>query len=70
MPLDKSYTIFFEKKFQKALDELPEDIRSVFKAKMDYFRSNPKHPSLNTKPYAVSPKRLKQLGVESYADKK
>ena len=64
MPLDKSYTIFFEKKFQVALDELPENIKTAFKAKMDYFRSNPKHPSLNTKPYAVSLKRLKQLGVD------
>ena len=64
MPLDNSYKIFFEKRFQRVLDCLPEDIKVAFDAKTDYFRSNPKHPSLNTKSLTVSVKKLKQLGVD------
>lgn len=64
MPLDNSYTIFFEKRFQRALDGLPEDIKRAFNAKMDYFRNNPNHPSLNTKTLTVSLQKLKQLGVD------
>jgi len=31
---------------------------------MEYFRENPSHPSLNTKQYSVSKKKLKELGVD------
>ena len=64
MALDKSYKIFFERRFQRILDDLPEDVRKAFDAKMDYFKDNPNHPSLNTKPLAISVKKLKQLGVD------
>ena len=64
MPLDNSYTILFEKRFQRVLDKLPEDVKDAFNAKMDYFRSNPHYPSLNTKPLTVSVQKLKQLGVD------
>ena len=64
MLLDNSYKIFFERRFQKILDGLPEDIKSSFDAKMAYFQSNPKHPSLNTKILTISSKKLKELGVD------
>ncbi|MEK9177763.1 MAG: hypothetical protein AAB777_01430 [Patescibacteria group bacterium] len=59
MLLNNSYTIFFEKRFERVLDGLPHDIRKAFDAKMDYFRSNPNHPSLNTKLLTVSMQKLK-----------
>ena len=62
--LDDSYVIYIEKKFQKHLSNLPEDVKKVFDAKMNYFRQNPSHPSLNTKTYNVSKKKLKDLGVD------
>ena len=43
---------------------LPEDIKSSFDAKMAYFQSNPKHPSLNTKILTIGSKKLKELGVD------
>ena len=64
MPLDKTYTISFERKFQSVIDALPKDIKKVFDDKMGYFRDNPNHPSLNTKPLTVSKQKLKQLGVD------
>jgi mRNA-degrading endonuclease RelE of RelBE toxin-antitoxin system len=64
MTLDNSYTIFFEKRFQRTLDCLPDDIKRAFNAKMEYFRNNPNHPSLNTKALTVSVKKLKELGVD------
>ena len=64
MPLDSSYTIYREAKLEKCLSDLPEQVREVFDRKMIYFRDNPQHPSLNTKPYNVSNKKLKQLGVD------
>jgi len=62
MPLDNSYTILFEKRFKRVIDGLPEDVGKAFSAKMEYFRNNPNHPSLNTKPLTVSRQKLKQLG--------
>ncbi|MEI6305130.1 MAG: hypothetical protein WCP09_03915 [Candidatus Taylorbacteria bacterium] len=64
MTLDKSYAIFYEKRFPKILATLPEEIKSVFTSKMEFFRENPHHPSLNTKPITVSIQKLKQLGVD------
>lgn len=64
MLLNNSYTIFFERRFERILDGLPQDIRKAFDAKMDYFRGNPSHPSLNTKLLTVSVQKLKQLGVD------
>lgn len=62
--LDSSYTIYIEKRFDKCLKSLPEDVREVFDSKMEYFRKNPSHPSLNTKMYSVSAKKLRELGVD------
>jgi hypothetical protein len=64
MTLDNSYTIFYEKRFQRVLDNLPEDVERAFDAKMLYFKNNPNHPSLNTKTLTVSKQKLKQLGVD------
>jgi mRNA-degrading endonuclease RelE of RelBE toxin-antitoxin system len=61
---DTSYKIYFEKKFQRILNGLPEDVKRAFGAKLDYFRNNPSHPSLNTKLLIVSAQKLKQLGVD------
>src|SRR3989338_3831760 len=62
--LDNSYRIYVEKRFDRCLKNLPEDVRQVFHEKMEYFRNNPSHPSLNTKAYVVSKKKLKELGVD------
>ncbi len=62
--LDSSYTIFYEKRFQKSLDDLPEEIKEVFNEKLKYFKNNPNHPSLNTKLYNVSKKKLKELDID------
>ncbi|MFH1170296.1 MAG: hypothetical protein V1704_01930 [Candidatus Vogelbacteria bacterium] len=65
MPLlDNSYTIYLENRFNKYLENLPAKVKEVFDEKMEYFRNNPSHPSLNTKPYSVSGKKLKELGVD------
>ncbi len=62
--LDSSYTIYIEKRFDKCLKDLSEDVKEVFNEKMEYFRKNPLHPSLNTKAYNVGKKKLKELGVD------
>jgi len=62
--LDNTYTIFIEKRFDKYIRNLPPPIKQVFDEKLDYFKKNPYHPSLNTKPYSVSQKILKGLGVD------
>ncbi|MEK7200684.1 MAG: hypothetical protein AAB672_00940 [Patescibacteria group bacterium] len=62
--LDNTYTIFIEKRFERCVKNLPPDIKEVFDKKLDYFKKNPSHPSLNTKPYTVSQKTLKELGVD------
>lgn len=64
MMLDSFYSIFFEKRFERVLSNLPADVKKAFDAKMKYFRSNPSHPSLNTKLLTVSLQKLKQLGVD------
>ena len=64
MTLDKSYAILYEKRFQRILNDLPQDVMKAFDAKLEYFRNNPKHPSLNTKPLIVSDQKLRQLGVD------
>jgi len=65
MPLDNTYEIYTEKKFQKTIKKnLPGQLRKVFNRKLNYFKNNLNHPSLNTKPYNVSSKKLKSLGVD------
>ena len=63
-PLDNSYKIYLENRFHKYLKNLPPQVKKVFDEKMEYFRNNPSHPSLNTKPYSVSNKKLRELGVD------
>src|SRR3989344_7271326 len=62
--LDKTYTIFLDKKFDRCIKNLPGDIKEVFDRKLNYFKENPSHPSLNTKPYSVSQKILRSLDVD------
>ena len=62
--LDNSYKIFIDSKFEKSLRGLPKNVIDVFNEKMEYFRHNPSHPSLNTKQCSVSKSKLKELGVD------
>lgn len=62
--LDSTYNIFIEKRFERCVKNLPPNIKEVFDEKLNYFKNNPSHPSLNTKPYSVSQKTLKALGVD------
>ena len=62
--LDSSYKILYEKRLQKTLDSLPDDVKKVFNKKLEYFKNNPSHPSLNTKLYSVNQQVLSQLGVD------
>ena len=62
--LDSTYTILIDSGLDKILKKLPEDVRKVFNRKLEYFKSNPNHPSLNTKPYQVSEKFLKNLEID------
>lgn len=62
---DNSYSIATHEKFQKALGKnLPGNLRKIFNRKIEYLAANPRHPSLNTKPYLVSRAKLKELGVD------
>lgn len=59
------YKILVEPKFEKNIQKnLPSEYREVFDEKIKYLSNNPNHPSLNTKPYHVSKKMLKKLGVD------
>ena len=65
MPLDNTYEIYIEKKLQKILKKnLPKQFQKIFNRKLNYFKNNLNHPSLNTKPYNVSSKKLKALKVD------
>ncbi len=65
MNFDSSYDIKVQKKFPKWITKnLPDDIQAVFLKKLTYFSKNPRHPSLNTKLYNVSPAILKDLKSE------
>lgn len=58
------YKILLEQRLQKSIkDNLPTEYKEVFEIKLRYLAKNPSHPSLNTKPYAVSKKTLRDLGV-------
>ncbi len=62
--LDSTYSIFIERRFDRYLRKLPSNIKDVFDEKLNYFKKNPSHPSLNTKPLSVSQKTLRSLGVD------
>ena len=58
------YKILSEKKLQKSIkNNLPQEYKEVFDEKLKYLAKNPSHPSLNTKPFGVSKKTLRDLGV-------
>lgn len=64
--MDSSYSIFTERRLDKYIRKnLPPEIKGLLDEKLKYFAQNPKHPSLNTKPYTVSKKKLKQLEVDA-----
>lgn len=67
MSLDPGYEIYAERKFDKWIKKnLPTKYKSLLDQKLAYFRDNPNHPSLNTKPYiGVSQRTLKQLEIEA-----
>lgn len=53
------YKILAESKFKKIIQKnLPMEYREVFDKKIKYLSNNPEHPSLNTKQFHVSKKRL------------
>ena len=65
MSLDPSYEIKYERKFERYVTKnLPKHLKEVLDQKLKYFSENPHHPSLNTKPYTISPKIKKQLGID------
>ncbi|MFH1187920.1 MAG: hypothetical protein V1688_03625 [bacterium] len=59
------YKILIESRLKKVIKKnLPKEYREIFDEKIKYLSNNPSHPSLNTKPYNVSNKILKNLGVD------
>lgn len=59
------YKILIERKLEKIIKKnLPKEYGEIFNEKIKYLSNNPNHPSLNTKPYNVSKKTLKNLGVD------
>lgn len=64
----KGYTVYVIKDFWEATQKnVPKKYNDLIKEKLEYFKSNPYHPSLNTKPYSCSGKlkeRLKKQGVD------
>lgn len=67
MNLNDGYSVFVTEDFWKeANKKLPKQYHSILKRKLEYFKENRYHPSLNTKPYGCSSKRkevLKKEGV-------
>ena len=59
------YKILIEPRFKKIIQKnLPREYKEVFDEKIKYLSNNPGHPSLNTKQFHVSKKRLNNLGVD------
>lgn len=55
------YTILKSDEYEQSRDCLTEGLINVLDQKLEYFRKNPKHPSLNTKPLNPSAKKKKKL---------
>ena len=66
MTLEEGYEISYDKKFDDWIKKnLPHQYKKVLDRKLKYFRENPNHPSLNTKPYSgLTDKTKKQLGID------
>jgi len=63
------YEIFQEdKKFERAVNSLPEIVQKILKRKIRFLAENPSHNSLNTKPYHCGAKVLDQLKREGVDD--
>lgn len=67
MSLGRGYEVYTDRKFEKWIRKnLPPKYKSLLDQKLAYFKENPEHPSLNTKPYAgVGKLVLKQLDVDA-----
>jgi mRNA-degrading endonuclease HigB of HigAB toxin-antitoxin module len=51
------YTVLVVEEFWKhAKNNIPHQYQDLIKKKLDYFKENIRHPSLNTKPYSCSGK--------------
>lgn len=62
---DGSYKILVHKKFEKIVTKkLPSYLVKVLNKKIEYLKSNPKHPSLNTKSLNVSEVWCRQRGID------
>lgn len=63
------YGIFQEdKRFEKAVNGLPEIVQKVLKRKISFLAENPSHNSLNTKQYHCGTKLLNQLKQDGVDD--
>jgi mRNA-degrading endonuclease RelE of RelBE toxin-antitoxin system len=63
------YEIYQEdKKFERAVANLPEIVQKVLKRKIRFLAENPYHNSLNTKQYHCSSKAIDQLKREGVDD--
>ena len=63
------YTVYvFESFLESARKNIPQKYHNLIKRKLDYFKENIRHPSLNSKPYSCSSKiketLKKQYGVD------
>lgn len=62
---DGSYKVLVDKKFKKIIrKKLPSHLIKVLNKKIEYLRTNPKHPSLNTKALHVSESWCRQKGID------
>lgn len=66
MNFDSSYEIKYDRKFESWVKKnFPRHLKSILDAKLRYFTENPRHPSLNTKPYGgISTQTLKRLCID------
>ena len=62
------YTVYVIEEFwNSAKRNVPQKYHDLIKKKLEFFKTNPRYPSLNTKPYACSSKTkeaLKRQGVD------
>ena len=65
MGLDNSYEVFIPQELEGVIQKnLPQQLRKVLERKIQYLANNPHYPSLNTKKYHVSEKKLRNFGVD------
>lgn len=65
MSPDHSYGIFLDPRLSKVIKKnLSPQLKKAFDRKLNYFKENLHHPSLNTKRFNASAKVLRELGVD------